>query len=74
MLSTLSTAPPACAISAAPAMSEMRIMGLVGVSTCTRRVLGRMAARISSRLPLSTKENSIPSRAKTLAKSRKVPP
>ena len=59
MLSTTSSAPLAWAISAAPAMSEMSITGLVGVSMNTIRVAGVIAAATASSRLLSTHENDI---------------
>ena len=44
-LSTASSAPPACAISASAAMSQTSVSGLVGVSANSSRVVGVIAAR-----------------------------
>ena len=54
--------------------SSTRITGLVGVSTKMARVFLRSLARQSRRLSGLTNETSMPSRAKSSVKSRRVPP
>ena len=53
--STDSSAPASCAIAATASTSVTRVVGLAGVSTCTSRVCGRIAAaRTASRSAEST--------------------
>ncbi len=74
MLSTMSLASPAWAISAAAVRSHSLMSGFEGVSTCTRRVLSRIARRMLSGSRESMNVNSRPSRASTWLNIRVVPP
>ena len=55
VLSTDSSAPWACAMSAQARISVTVIIGLLGVSTCTSRVEGRMASSSFAGSVVSTK-------------------
>ena len=74
VLSTISSAPAPCAISAITRRSQSRIIGLVGVSTWRIRVVGRSARRTASGSLASTKVKSMPSLASTRVNTRVVPP
>jgi hypothetical protein len=64
-LSTASSAPPACAISASARMSQTSVSGLVGVSANSSRVFGRIAARHSATSVCETKLVSMPNLPKS---------
>lgn len=72
--STDRRAPAACASSATAATSVIRVVGLAGVSTCTRRVSGRIAAATASGSEESTSVAVIPYFAgKSSVSTRYVP-
>jgi hypothetical protein len=62
-LSTHSSAPALCAMSASAAMSQTSVSGLVGVSANSSLVLGRTAARQASTSVCDTLVDSTPKRA-----------
>ena len=75
VLSTTSSAPAACAISATFAMSVIFIIGLDGVSTHTNFALFfSMAAARAASSPMSTGVLPMPHAPRTRSIRRKVPP
>eukprot|EP00964_Phaeocystis_antarctica_P118710 scaffold82464_cov66-Phaeocystis_antarctica.AAC.7 len=73
-LSTILSAPCWRAMAATPATSVTCMRGLVGLSSHTSLVSGRIAARTASRSHMSTFDTLMPCSGATRESSREVPP